>query len=530
MSDQVDVVITRDSVAPTRQGFGTALLLSYTAAWVERVRSYSRLLDVASDFAVTSVEYLTAQAYFGQNPRPRSLKIGRASAPTQRYLVEVATARADHEYTIQVEGVGVTSTEVAWTSGPGDQTFTTTHAAESLTIAAHGHATGDGPYRVSNSGGALPTGLSANTDYWVIYVDANTIQLAASLADANAGTEVTFSSDGTGTHTLHTATNDVIMRGLMQELNEVVGKNFTAATTGSALSLDLNVTADAAGNWFSLQLGSVDDLKITQNHADGATAADLTAIALEDDDWYMLLTSANSNAIVTAAAAWIEATEPQKVYLVDVNDSESITTAAGNSDTLDDLATAEYERTFGAYHSEPEEFFAAAWAGKFLPYSPGEATPALKTLAGVDPDTFTSTQKSRLDARNASYYYTSGGVNITWPGESAAGAPVFLDYVRDIDYVRSEMTADVMAMLAGAAKVPYTQEGIALVANTVRGTLRRAAAAGIFEESSIVVTEPDIDDISAADREARILPDISWSATYTGAVHRVTPVNGVVSL
>lgn len=82
-----------------------------------------------------------------------------------------------------------------------DTTFTTTHAANTMTDNAHGLITGDGPVRVS-SAGTLPAGLAAGTDYWIIYVDANTYKLAASRADAFAGTAVDITDDGTGVHTL----------------------------------------------------------------------------------------------------------------------------------------------------------------------------------------------------------------------------------------------------------------------------------------------------------------------------------------
>lgn len=83
-----------------------------------------------------------------------------------------------------------------------DDTFTATHATETFTAASHGLRTGDGPFRVSNSGGALPTGLAADTDYWIIRVDANDFKLAETRALAFAGTPVAISANGTGTHTL----------------------------------------------------------------------------------------------------------------------------------------------------------------------------------------------------------------------------------------------------------------------------------------------------------------------------------------
>jgi hypothetical protein len=48
----------------------------------------------------------------------------------------------------------------------------------------------------------LPTGLSLNTDYWLVRVSATTARVATSLANAIAGTVVAFTDAGTGTHTL----------------------------------------------------------------------------------------------------------------------------------------------------------------------------------------------------------------------------------------------------------------------------------------------------------------------------------------
>lgn len=77
-----------------------------------------------------------------------------------------------------------------------------TAAADTIGIAGHGFITGD-RVQVANSGGALPTGLSAATDYWVIKVSDDAIKLATSLANAIAGTAVDITgAAGGGTHTV----------------------------------------------------------------------------------------------------------------------------------------------------------------------------------------------------------------------------------------------------------------------------------------------------------------------------------------
>lgn len=83
-----------------------------------------------------------------------------------------------------------------------DTTFTAANATEIFTANSHGMLTGDGPVQVSNAGGALPAGLVAATDYYVIRINANTFYLATSRANAWAGTKVSITSDGTGTQTL----------------------------------------------------------------------------------------------------------------------------------------------------------------------------------------------------------------------------------------------------------------------------------------------------------------------------------------
>ena len=83
-------------------------------------------------------------------------------------------------------------------------TFTVTIASPGVvTLTSHGLQTADAVYLTTT--GALPTGLSANTRYWVIRVDANTFNLASSQANALAGTAINTSGSQSGTHTANLA-------------------------------------------------------------------------------------------------------------------------------------------------------------------------------------------------------------------------------------------------------------------------------------------------------------------------------------
>jgi microcystin-dependent protein len=85
-------------------------------------------------------------------------------------------------------------------------TFTITIATPAvLTLTSHGCLTGDQIYLTTT--GALPTGLTANTLYYVIYVDANTIRLATSRANAISGTAINTSGTQSGAHSLYDCPN-----------------------------------------------------------------------------------------------------------------------------------------------------------------------------------------------------------------------------------------------------------------------------------------------------------------------------------
>lgn len=75
---------------------------------------------------------------------------------------------------------------------------------ERITLTAHPFQTGD-LIQLSTTG-VLPVPFASDTNYWVIRIDANTIQLSATLAGSFAGTAINITSAaGGGTHTVHTA-------------------------------------------------------------------------------------------------------------------------------------------------------------------------------------------------------------------------------------------------------------------------------------------------------------------------------------
>lgn len=129
--------------------------------------------------------------------RPASASLGTVAPRETDFTGYVYITRDGVDYVL---GVGTVANKRR-ALVVADDTFTATHGTETFTAVAHGLETGDGPFWVSSST-TLPAGLTALTDYFIIYVDDDNFQLALTAAAAYAGTEVTISDNGTGTHTI----------------------------------------------------------------------------------------------------------------------------------------------------------------------------------------------------------------------------------------------------------------------------------------------------------------------------------------
>ena len=79
VSRVVNVAVEMSPTAAALRNFGSCLILgdSDIIDTDERIRLYSSISDIATDFGVSSREYLAAQAFFSQSPQPTQVYIGR---------------------------------------------------------------------------------------------------------------------------------------------------------------------------------------------------------------------------------------------------------------------------------------------------------------------------------------------------------------------------------------------------------------------------------------------------------------------
>ena len=106
---------------------------------------------------------------------------------------------------VLVDILGVIPTSTATTSGnrviKNANTFTCTSATPAVFTTTGVDMSSFTRVQLSNSGGSLPGGFSAATDYWTVRTGTNTTNLASSLDNAIAGIVLPSSSTGSGTNT-----------------------------------------------------------------------------------------------------------------------------------------------------------------------------------------------------------------------------------------------------------------------------------------------------------------------------------------
>lgn len=321
----------------------------------------------------------------------------------------------------------------------------------------------------------------------------------------NALTSFTSDSDGTVTE---------VITGLKALIDALA-----LPVTVSNQTTYMRILENVAGAWHQasvLGVPGVENLAIEMDHADPGLAADLAAIALEDNDWYAICNLYNSAAEVAAIAAYAEANG--KLFVAASQQSSIL--GGGSSDIASTLETSAYTKTAVLHHPDNSEFVDAALLGRCLPTTPGSETWMFKNLAGVAAATYTSTQKTNMRAKNCGWYTAFGGTNVTFEGKVASGS--YIDVERGKDWTEARMAEGVVNLLIQNDKIGFTDKGVANICAVLREVQDTGVTNGLYsDDPAPLVTAPLVADVSDSDKSNRILPDVVASQTIAGAIHKV---------
>jgi len=321
-----------------------------------------------------------------------------------------------------------------------------------------------------------------------------------------------------------------------------VFSGLASAINGSASAAEkYNVVADDASLTISPKDPTQSSVIVTtqnlQNSPQGDAAniaADLTKINRANKAWYGFMLTERSDTLLLQASIWAEA---QTKLFFATSGTAAIWDASSTDDVAAMLQKGQYFRTsLIAHRNAANEYPEAAWMGRCFTIEPGGEVWALKVLSTITPSDFSDTEQAAIWAKNANTYEQySDNVYLTNPGTVSSGE--WVDIIRGRDYAVDTIQKDMASAMIRAKKIPYTNAGIQICVNTVRGSLVKLQRAGVIAPDEVNsdgetvpgfrISYPNAADVDANTKATRRLY-LTFMGILAGAI-QVTDITGTLA-
>ena len=387
--------------------------------------------------------------------------------------------------------ISLNTTAIA-TESFSDMMIVGTHAASTARMAA-----------ITSAGELLDMGLSASDPIYKAALAAfsQTPTLAKVYIGRRSASKITLSGEQ-------------ITAKITLSSGEVLDIDGTAAQGAAALPASLK--ASASGD--TLTLAAAADIAVKPSKGTMALTATesytdaLNEIIKAGGSWYGLVVADRTESVVLEVAAWAEANV--KLFGT-ATDDVKVLNGAVRTDIAAKLMDRQYFRTFVVFDREAAtEFNEAALMAKCFTFYPGGETWANKRLASITADRLAEGEYIAASGKNCTTFEMFKSFALTQGGKTAAGE--WIDVIRFRDWLHNEMQADVaFALINGDGKIPYTDEGITILANAMQKSLQLGVRrGGIAPEEldendkvipSYIIKKPKAAQISPNNKASRVL-------------------------
>jgi len=244
--------------------------------------------------------------------------------------------------------------------------------------------------------------------------------------------------------------------------------------------------------------------------------------------WYGLAITSRDAADVQDAADWAESNE--RLFGTASNDPDIPTNDTDDIASL--LMDSNYLRSFVCYTKSAGDEYpeVALMAERFTRY-PGAETYANVQLNGITSDNLTETEYNYCKDKNVTTFENFRNFAITQGGKVAGNEWIDVIRLRDqlVESIKVSIVGALVRATNGTGKIPYTDAGIAIIANAIRQPLDlNVQRGGIAPEEldandniipSYTVTVPRASEVSDNDKANRVLRDCFFTARLAGAIH-----------
>ena len=254
-----------------------------------------------------------------------------------------------------------------------------------------------------------------------------------------------------------------------------------------------------------------------------ATAA-LADAKLIDKGWRQLIVVCDGDSASAPAqiSTLVEAMDGKLYFAgLDVDDSTAITTSGLRRTVL-----------FYCTATEDVPVPVAALVGETAGRAAGSCTYKNLILSGIDAQELTDSEIEAIHKKGGITFVQKAGDNVTSEGKVAGGE--YIDVIDSEDYIVQQLAYKTQKVLNNAAKVPYDNNGIALLESVAVDVLQ-----GAYNNGMIITNEDGTpgysvsyalrEDTKATDRANRVYLGGNFSFALTGAIHTVE-ITGMITV
>lgn len=242
------------------------------------------------------------------------------------------------------------------------------------------------------------------------------------------------------------------------------------------------------------------------------------------EEWFFLITDAESDSDKLAIAAYIETQTAVYVY----SDKNPLTVTADVTDVASQIKELGYTKSFGLYTKQNTVAPEAAWVGRFGSATIGSNVWVYKPLVGLSADGYTATEMSYLNDKNLQYY-TKVGQDAVVAGNAVVGAGEKIHVILGVIWLEVRIAERYWNLLRTKERILFTDAGIELFRAELVTVLNEAVANNILtNEEPIDIKVPSASSFTSQERASGKLRRITFRARLAGAILFVDAVEGTV--
>lgn len=480
VSSLVNVSVNLASAPAQAQSLSNLLILgsSDVLDTTQRMRTYSTLASVATDFGTTAPEYLAASAWFSQSPQPGNCLIGQwAKTATAGRLMGAVVSTANQAIAV-------------W------------------------NAITSGGFKIQIDGGTLTSITALNFS-----TDTNLNGVASRITAALTGAVCTWNA----------AYQQFMIKSSTTGATSAISF-LTAPATGSDISALLGMTSTSSGAY---AVGGI----VAETAVSAVTLFDSSF----GQKFYGLFVCGAVNADHLDIAAYIEGANTKHAYGVNSQEG-GVLVSTDTTNIAYQLKALAYRKTLTQYSSSSLYAVVSLMARILTTdYTANKTVITLmyKTEPGIVAESLNSNQMSALLGNNCNVFvYYDNSTAIIQAGVVASGD--FIDTIFGADWLAITIQNSVYNLLySNPTKIPQTDSGNNIITTTIEATCAQGVANGLlapgtwtqagfgslkqndFLPKGYYIYAPPISSQNPADRAARKSVTFQVAAKLAGAIHTV---------